>query len=72
MYWPKKDIVDIKSKKARKPFRYKVGDKVRIQYIRNPFTREYDEKWTGEVFKISQRLLRGGLPVYRIIDFNDE
>lgn len=41
-------------------------------YIRNPFAREYDEKWTRDVFKISQRILRGGLPVYRIKDFNDD
>ena len=26
----------------------------------------------GEIFKISQRILRGGLPVYRIKDFNDD
>jgi hypothetical protein len=49
-----------------------VGDKVRLTYIRNPFTREYDEKWTGEIFKISQKILRGGLPVYRLKDFHDE
>jgi hypothetical protein len=30
------------------------------------------EKWTGDVFKISQRILRGGLPVYRIKNFNDD
>jgi hypothetical protein len=37
-----------KTKKVRKPFRFKVGDKVRLTYIRNPFNREYDEKWTRE------------------------
>ncbi|CAG2223513.1 unnamed protein product [Mytilus edulis] len=70
MYWPKR--LQPKTEKARKPFRFKIGDKVRITYIRNPFTREYDEKWSGEIFKISQRILRGGLPVYRLIDFQDE
>lgn len=72
MYWPKKTVPIVKSKTTRKPFRFKLGDKVRITYIRNPFTREYDEKWSGEIFKISQRILRGGLPVYRVVDFNDE
>ncbi|XP_062599623.1 SCAN domain-containing protein 3-like [Saccostrea cucullata] len=38
----------------------------------NPFFREYDEKWTGEIFIISQRILRGGLPVYRVKDFDEE
>ena len=45
-----------------KPFRSKVGDKVRITYIRNIFTRVYDEKWTGEIFRHTQR----------IMDFHDE
>jgi hypothetical protein len=49
-----------------------VGDKVRLIYIRNPFTRKYNEKWMGEIFKISQKILRGRLPVYRLKDFHDE
>ena len=72
MYWPKSVKPEKKTKKVRKPFRFKVGDKVRLTYIRNPFTREYDEKWTGGIFKISQKILRGGLPVYRLKDFHDE
>lgn len=72
MYWPKKQEPIRKVKVTRKPFRFKIGDQVRITYLRNPFTREYDEKWTGEIFKISQRILRGGLPIYRITDFNGD
>jgi hypothetical protein len=72
MYWPKSVKPAKKTKKVRKPFRFKVGDQVRHTYIRNPFTREYDEKWTGEIFKISQKILRGGLPLYRLKDFHDE
>ena len=33
MYWPKKVSTESKSKTIRKPFRFKVGDKVRITYI---------------------------------------
>jgi len=72
MYWPITVLSESKSKKVRKPFRFKVGDKVRITYIRNIFTREYDEKWTGGIFKVSQRILRGGLPIYRLKNFHDE
>ena len=72
MYWPKSVTRKSKTKTVTKPFRFKVGDKVRLTFIRNPFTREYDEKWTGEIFKISQKILRGGLPVYRLKDFLDE
>jgi hypothetical protein len=72
MYWLKKDSTESKSKTIRKPFRFKVGDKVRITYIRNIFTREYEEKWTGEIFKVTQRIMRGGLPIYRLKDVHDE
>jgi hypothetical protein len=72
MYWPKNVSSESKSKTIRKPFRFKVGDKVRITYIRNIFTREYDEKWNGEIFKVTQRIMRGGLLIYRLEDFRDE
>ena len=49
----KKVVKKEKSKKKnRHPFRYKVGDTVHISHLRNVFTREYDQKWTGEVFTI--------------------
>ena len=72
MYWLKKVSTESKSKTIRKPFRFKVGDKVRITYIRDIFTREYDEKWTSEIIKVTQRIMRGGLPIYRLKDFHDE
>ena len=49
-----------------------MGDKVRVSHFRIPFTREYDEKWSGEIFIISDRRLRGGLPVYKLKDYMDE
>jgi len=71
-YWSKKEKVPPKTKKVRKPFKFKVGDKVRLTHLRNPFSREYDEKWTGEIFIISQKILRGGLPVYRVKDYDGD
>jgi hypothetical protein len=34
--------------------------------------KEYNEKWTGEIFKVTHRIMRGGLPIYRLKDFHDE
>ena len=51
MYWPKKTPMVSKTKRIRKPFKFKVGDKVRVSHIRTPFTREYDEKWSGETLE---------------------
>jgi hypothetical protein len=62
-----------KTKLPRKrKFKFRVGDYVRISHLRAPFTREYDEKWTGEIFKISERFYRSNLPIYRLIDFHNE
>lgn len=72
MYWPKDHTNVKKTKTLRKPFRFKIGDNVRLTHLRNPFSREYDERWTGEIFVISQRILRGGLPVYRVHDFDKD
>lgn len=72
MYWPKDHGVIKKTKTIRKPFSFKIGDHVRLTHLRNPFSREYDERWTGEIFIISQRILRSGLPVYRVEDFDGD
>jgi hypothetical protein len=56
----------------RPHFKYNVGDNVRLTYLRHAFHREYDQNWTGEVFKITRRYIRGGLPIYTIKDFNEK
>jgi hypothetical protein len=61
-----------KPKRVRKPFKFKVGDRVRISHLRNIFTREYDEKWSGEIFVVSERRLRGRLPIYRLKDYLED
>lgn len=35
------------------------------------FSRKYDERWTVGIFSIPLKILRGGLPVYRVEDFHD-
>ncbi len=54
------------------PFKFQVGDYIRISHLRRMFQREYDERYTGEIFKINSRLKRDGLNVYTLNDFYDE
>ena len=54
------------------PFKFKEGDYVRISHLRRTFQREYDERYTGEIFKVATRRVRGGLNVYTLIDFQNE
>ena len=53
-------------------FKFKVGDYIRISHLRRTFQREYDERYTGEIFKVATRRVRGGLNIYTLKDFYDE
>lgn len=55
-----------------KSYKYEINDKVRITHLRRLFQREYDQKWTGEIFKVSSRFRSQGIPVYKLKDFADE
>ena len=57
---------------SRQRLRFNVGDQVRISYRREAFDREYGQKWSGEVFYISQRRRRNGIPIYKLKDWNGE
>ena len=62
----------IKHKKKVSKFKFDVGDTVRVSHLRHTFMREYEEKWTGEIFIIVKRFKRGGLPIYKLKDYLDE
>ena len=74
MYWPKTKCDPAKFKKRKKLnlFTFQVGDYVRISAIRHKFTREYDEKWTAEIFKVARRYIRRGMPIYKLKDWYGE
>ena len=61
----------IKNEK-KNSFKFKVGDFVRISRARKTFTREYDQRWSGELFQIVNR---DGIPhtqrypTYKIKDY---
>ena len=56
------------SKKTRKitPFRFRVGDYVRISYLRHPFRKSYEQQFTTELFKIKKRWRIQGYPFYKL------
>ena len=53
-------------------FKCKVGDIVRLSYARYTFQRDYQQKWTSELFKISERYFKQDLPIYKVVDFLDD
>ena len=52
-----------------KPFRYSIGDWVRISYLKRTFQREYSEKWSRELFKVVKRVRMQGKPMYTLEDY---
>lgn len=63
---------NLSTRRHKQHYKYKIGDLVRISHLKRPFLRAYDQQWSSEIFKIYQRFLIEGLPVYRIEDFLDK
>ena len=61
-----------KAKGPKEKYKFKVGDKVRISYHKKPFRRGYEQKWTEEIFVVSHRYRRGNIPVYKVVDYDDD
>ena len=59
-------------KRRIQPFRFNIGDTVRMSLTRRALEREYDEHWTKEVFRIRARSRRQGQPIYKLEDFYGE
>ena len=53
-------------------FKFKVGDYVRISHARKMFTREYDQRWSGELFQIVIRDGQQRYPTYKVKDYSGE
>lgn len=69
---PKKNQRGKKSRRTIPLFKFKIGDLVRISYLKHPFRRTYQQQYTGEVFKIAKHYRVQGLPVYKLNDWNDQ
>ena len=37
--------------------------------LKKPFTNEFQQKWSSEIFKISKSARRDDIPIYKLIDF---
>lgn len=53
-------------------FKFKVGDLVRVSFLRRTFQREYDERWSRELFVVNERFLSDNIPQYRLKDYAGE
>ena len=59
-------------KNMKRKYTFKVGDKVRISHLRQAFDREYQEKWTGEIFTVVRRYWVQSQDVYKLKDWGGD
>ena len=71
LYLPFKKVKPLKIEK-KKLYKFRVGDTVRISHLKQAFDREYNTRWSEEIFKIRNRLSRENIPVYKLIDLKEE
>ena len=61
------------SEKDKRPqFTFNIGDWVRINFLKRTFKREYDEKWSREIFKVTDLDYEQEKPVYTLADYDGE
>ena len=53
-------------------YKFRIGDIVRLSHARYAFQRDYQQKWTGELFKVSERFIEQNIPIYKVVDFLNE
>ena len=59
-----------KNIKLYKKFKYTVGDTVRLSRKRTRMDREYDERWTNEIFRVRRRFYNKGIIQYKVEDYS--
>ena len=72
MVWKRMYVDTSTTVKKRKRYVLKVDDNVRISHLKYAFQRDYQEKWTEEVFKVTSRTRKQGINLYRLMDFMSE
>ena len=45
---------------------------MRVSFVRRAFQREYDERWSRELFVVNERFISDGIPQYRLKDYAGE
>ena len=54
------------------PYKFKIGEQVKLSFLKRPFERAYDQTFTGEVFHVTERMMKQGIPVYTLKDYNND
>lgn len=69
---PKEESEPKRPKQAKTGYSLELGDRVKLSVLQRPFEREYDQKYTTEVFTVTDRRMQGGIPSYSVKDEQNE
>ncbi|KAJ8313160.1 hypothetical protein KUTeg_009287 [Tegillarca granosa] len=69
---PSKRNDESKKTPNRRIYKFKVGDVVRISFLKRTFQKEYDERWSRELFVVTERFVREGIPQYKLKDYAND
>lgn len=50
-------------------YKFKIGELVRIQFLRRSFQKQHDERWSRETYTITDRSMNDGIPQYALEDY---
>ena len=53
-------------------YKFKVGQSVRISFLRKSFQKQHDERWSREIYRIAERSIKAGIPEYTLLDYGGE
>ena len=56
----------------KKPYALEVGDKVKLFFMRAAFAKDYDSKWTDEVFYVATRSISEGIAQYTLKSWQND
>ena len=53
-------------------YKFKIGDMVKISYLKNLLIENILKKWTTEIFTVMSRKKNQDIPIYQLKDFNND
>ena len=56
---------------SRSPYKFNVGDTVKLSSLNGTFAKDYDAKWTAENFIITERFVTQGISQYSVKTWNN-
>ena len=59
-----------RDKKPYAKYKFKVGEEVRVSFLRRAFQKQHDERWSREMFSITERSMKNGIPQYTLQDYS--